>query len=442
MRRIDNPRLLAFEVLVEVECDEAFSNLLLPKFLSISQMSRSDKALASELVYGSLRLKGRHDLFIGHVSDRPLEEIDVKLLIVLRLGVHQLKEMRIPSHAAINESVELAKRVVGKSASSFANALLRKIDNISFDDLAKSSDTVSALSRKHSHPEWIVSSYLDSLKSESEVEQLLAANNSAAAPTLIAWPGRSSVDELSEYGATPVVGSNVAATALGDPGDIPAIKERRAGVQDLGSQKVVEVLFETFQPQLRWLDLCAGPGGKAAYLDALLAQSGAEFVANEISAERAKLVQQVVRHGKVVNHDGRNLPENLGKFDRILLDAPCTGLGALRRRPEVRWRRTLQDLRNLTKLQEELLNAAAQRLNPDGVIAYVTCSPHQAETEFQVRSFLRKNSDFSLEPISAEGVKKVQTLQLWTHRDGCDAMFMALLKRNGESNDSNLPQYS
>ena len=399
-------------------------------------MSRSDKALASELVYGSLRLKGRHDLFIGHVSDRPLEQIDVKLLIVLRLGVHQLKEMRIPSHAAINESVELAKRVVGKSASSFANALLRKIDNISFDDLAKSSDTVSALSRKHSHPEWIVSSYLDSLKSESEVEQLLAANNNAAAPTLIAWPGRSSVDELSEYGATPVLGSNVAATALGDPGDIPAIKERRAGVQDLGSQKVVEILFETFQPQLRWLDLCAGPGGKAAYLDALLAQSGAEFVANEISAERAKLVQQVVRHGKVVNHDGRNLPENLGKFDRILLDAPCTGLGALRRRPEVRWRRSVKDLRELVKLQEEISDAAIAILNVGGVFGYATCSPHMAETSIAVSDILKRHPELEqidvseYLPTGLEGAVRDKSLSLWTQRHNTDAMFLALFRKS------------
>lgn len=431
MRRIDDPRLLAFEVLVEVECDGAFSNLLLPKFLSISKMSRSDKALASELVYGSLRLKGRHDLFIEQVSDRSLEQIDAKLLIVLRLGVHQLKAMRIPSHAAINESVELAKRVVGKSASSFVNALLRKIDGLSVADLPKSVDPVTALSKLHSHPEWIVSSYLDALKSESEVEQLLVANNTAAAPTLIAWPGLSSVTELTENGALPIAGSAVAATSQGDPGELSAVRDRRAGVQDLGSQKVVELFFNTFQPQLRWLDLCAGPGGKAAYLDALLAQSESKFVANEISAERAKLVRQVVRHGEVINYDGRALPEDIGNFDRILLDAPCTGLGALRRRPEVRWRRNLQDLRNLTKLQEELLDAAARRLNPDGVIAYVTCSPHQAETDFQVRSFLRRNPDFALEPIAINENENVQTLQLWTHKDGCDAMFMALLRKSG-----------
>jgi 16S rRNA (cytosine967-C5)-methyltransferase len=388
-----------------------------------------DKAFAAELVYGSLRLKARHDLYISKASTRSLEDIDTKVLIALRLGVHQLKEMRVPSHAAINETVELAKRVAGKSTGGFVNALLRKIDDFSMEDLVLPSDMQARLAAEYSHPEWIVSSYFDSLKNQVEVERLLRANNLPARPTLIAWPGRSTQNELVEAGANVIEGSVVAASYDGDPGDIDAIRERRAGVQDLGSQIVVEKFLRTYQPGLRWLDLCAGPGGKAAYLSSYINLHEGEFIANEISSERAKLVTQVVEKSEVINHDGRNLPSEIGSFDRILIDAPCTGIGALRRRPEVRWRRTLQDLKNLTTLQSELMDAAALHLKSEGVLAYVTCSSHQAETKFQIRSFLKRNAEFTRVPIEDSRSDEDGELQLWPHRDNCDAMFLSMLQK-------------
>ena len=429
MRVISDARLLAFEALIEVEESGAYSNLLLPKLLSKSDLPKVDKAFAAELVYGSLRLKARHDLYISKASTRSLEDIDTKVLIVLRLGVHQLKEMRVPSHAAINETVELAKRVAGKSTGGFVNALLRKIDDFSMEDLALPTDMQARLAAEYSHPEWIVSSYFDSLKNQVEVERLLRANNLPARPTLIAWPGRSTQNELVEAGANVIEGSDVAASYDGDPGDIDAIRERRAGVQDLGSQIVVEKFLRTYQPGLRWLDLCAGPGGKAAYLSSYINLHEGEFIANEISSERAKLVTQVVEKSEVINHDGRNLPSEIGSFDRILIDAPCTGIGALRRRPEVRWRRTLQDLKNLTTLQSELMDAAALHLKSEGVLAYVTCSSHQAETKFQIRSFLKRNAEFTRVPIEDSRSDEDGELQLWPHRDNCDAMFLSMLQK-------------
>ena len=429
MRVISDARQLAFEALIEVEESGAYSNLLLPKLLSKSELPKVDKAFAAELVYGSLRLKARHDLYISKASTRSLEDIDTKVLIVLRLGVHQLKEMRVPSHAAINETVELAKRVAGKSTGGFVNALLRKIDDFSMEDLVLPSDMQARLAAEYSHPEWIVSSYFDSLKNQVEVERLLRANNLPARPTLIAWPGRSTQNELVEAGANVIEGSVVAASYDGDPGDIDAIRERRAGVQDLGSQIVVEKFLRTYQPGLRWLDLCAGPGGKAAYLSSYINLHEGEFIANEISSERAKLVTQVVEKSEVINHDGRNLPSEIGSFDRILIDAPCTGIGALRRRPEVRWRRTLQDLKNLTTLQSELMDAAALHLKSEGVLAYVTCSSHQAETKFQIRSFLKRNMEFSRVPIEDSRADAEGDLQLWPHRDNCDAMFLSMLQK-------------
>jgi 16S rRNA (cytosine967-C5)-methyltransferase len=427
-RRIDDPRLLAFEVLAEVGLQGAYSNLILPKALSESILEANDRAFATELVYGTLRMQGRHDHFISAASDRSLEQIDPKALIVLRLGTHQLKQMRVPSHAAIYESVELAKKVVGKSTASFVNAILRKIDSLDFEQLSKPTQEYARLALEYSHPEWIVSSYFDSLKNSSDVISLLQANNNPAKPTLIAWPGLAAQGELLEAGALAIATSSVAATFDGNPGDIAAIRERRAGVQDLGSQLVVEKFYDQFKPNLRWLDLCAGPGGKAAYLSALLKRDGGSLLANEISNERAKLVSQVMHHGEVNVCDGRSMPDELGKFDRILLDAPCTGIGALRRRPEVRWRRNLQDLKNLTQLQSELLESATRLLSPGGIIAYVTCSSHQAETKFQIRSFLKQHSNFTRIPAQDERADIDGDLQLWPHRDSTDAMFLSLLR--------------
>lgn len=431
MREISNPRLLAFEVLTEVEINNLYSNLVLPQWLSRSDLSKEDRALATELVYGSLRMRGRHDSLISKVSSRSLADIDPKVVICLRLGIHQLTQMRIPSHAAIFETVELAKRVVGQSSATFVNAILRNVDGRRSEEVALDSLTIEDLATEYSHPEWIVSSYMDSLKSKTEVIELLRANNKAASPNLVAWPGLSTLDELISSGADILSGSRNGAVFDGNPGEIPAIRERRAGVQDLGSQIVVEKFLDTFEDGLRWLDMCAGPGGKAAYISAFIEQNSGDFIANEISEHRAALVNQVVKTHQVTNFDARNLPESLGSFDRILLDAPCTGIGALRRRPEVRWRRTVGDLKNLTQLQGELLDAAAARLKPYGILAYVTCSSHQAETTFQTRSFLKRHPNFERVTVNDNRSDTLGDLQLWTHRDHCDAMYLSMMRKVG-----------
>ncbi|HWB35884.1 MAG TPA: rRNA small subunit methyltransferase B, partial [Rugosimonospora sp.] len=221
-----------------------------------------------------------------------------------------------------------------------------------------------------------------------------------------------------------------------------AIRDGRAHVQDEGSQLVALALAEARidGPDEAWLDLCAGPGGKAALLGALAATRGAYLTAVEVAPHRADLVR-LATHGlpvTVVTEDGRNvggsdIPE--GGFDRVLVDAPCTGLGALRRRPESRWRRQPGDLPPLTRLQRELLGAALRAVRPGGMVAYVTCSPHIVETHVTVTETLRR-SPLSVEPVDAReylpGVPRLGSgpaVQLWPHRHGTDAMFLALLRR-------------
>lgn len=416
--RVISPRQLAWEVLYEVESAGAYSNLLLPRRLRDSNLEQRDRAFATELVYGSLRMRGRCDAYIAGAADRKLEAIDLKLLIALRLGVYQLKVLELPVHAAINESVELTKAVAGKSAASFTNAVLRQVATATIDE--------GDLEVKRSHPKWVINAIRDALGKVDELDGALAANNEVAPVTLIAWPGRCELAELVAAGAVPIFDSKVAATYAGNPADIAAVRERRAGVQDYGSQLLVENFVATGNEfGLRWLDLCAGPGGKAAYLSAVV---DGELIANEPSFERAGLVRQVLSKGEVTNFDGRAIPEELGSFDRILIDAPCTGLGALRRRPEVRWRRNPSDLRSLVELQSELLDSAVAVLRAGGIIGYATCSPHLAETKLQIRDFLKRHPEFHRLPVAKKGDSDGD-MQLWTHRDGTDSMFLSLLQK-------------
>lgn len=414
-----NPRQLAWELIYQVEAEGKYSNIILPKELKNSGLEERDRAFVTELVYGSLRMRGFCDAAIAKFSDRPISEIDPKVLITLRLGVYQILILKMPIHAAVHETVELGKAVNGKGAATFINAVLRRVsENVEFRPTEECD--------LYSHPQWIINAFQDALKNGDDVRAQLAADNEAALPTLVAWPGRGSEEELIAAGAKKIATGTNAYSYKGNPAEIAAVRERRAGVQDLGSQIVVEKFFESGSKGMRWLDLCAGPGGKAAYLDSLI--SDGELIVNEPAPERMKLLSQVVNRAKVLSFDGRNPPEDIGTFDRILIDAPCTGIGALRRRPEVRWRRTPKDLRGLVQLQSELLDSAAHLLNPSGIIGYATCSPHLGETKLQISDFLKRHPNFERVPIKQLGDKDGD-LQLWTFRDGTDAMYLALLKK-------------
>ena len=434
-------RLLAFDLLTEVNRNEGFSNLLLPQALNASKLDDRDRSLVTELLYGTIRMQGKHDWVLAQISDRSWTEVDPGIVDVCRLGVHQLHEMRVPDHAAVASTVEVARKRLGESKASFVNALLRNVSRTSQEDwfapLQEISDPVERFSIQYSHPTWIVSAYFDLLKDWSEVEQALAINNEPATPTLVSWPGLSSQQDLIDIGAEPTSYSAYGAHWKGNPGTLDLIKSRKIGVQDEGSQLVATV-FAAAASGSSWLDMCAGPGGKAALLSNIARQRDITFTANEVSAVRADLVRQVVNGDRVMVGDGREIGNSGEKFDAILIDAPCTGLGALRRRPEVRWRRTLQDLRELTALQRELIQSAISALNVGGVLGYGTCSPHLAETSIQVADIKKKFGNveqISVEPFmpsNLEGGVREQAMSLWTHRSGTDAMYLALFKKVSE----------
>lgn len=435
----DAPRLLAFDLLTEVNRNGGYSNLLLPQALAVSKFESRDKGFVTELLYGTIRMQGRHDHILSQVSDRPWGEVDAGIVDVSRMGAHQLFEMRVPIHAAVSATVELARKVLGESKAAFVNALLRKVSAQSLDQwlapVLLIKDDVQRLSTLYSHPEWIVSAYFDLLKDYAEVEKALLANNVPAQPTFVTWPGRSTQEELLNLGGEATTYSRYGARLEVIPSQVDAVIRRRAGVQDEGSQLVAQIFSDVATEKQDWLDICAGPGGKAALLASIAKSLGKNFTANEISEPRSRLVAQVVDGARVWTGDAREIAERNEKFDAILADVPCTGLGALRRRPEVRWRRSITDLRALTQLQREISDAAIGVLRVGGIFGYATCSPHLAETRIAVSDITKRHPELkqiSVEDFLPKNLKDSTTqgsLTLWTHRHATDSMFLALFEK-------------
>ena len=435
----DRVRLLVYDILQEVNRSDGYSNLLLPQALTDADFEQRDKGFATELLYGTLRMQGRHDYIAAQVSDRSWSEVDPGIVDVVRLGAHQLFEMRVPSHAAVSATVELARKVIGESKASFVNALLRKMSAQTLDQwlepVNEIEDPVTRLAIMYSHPEWIVSAYYDLLRDYAEVEKLLSANNSPASPTLVWWPGRSTQEEFISLGAVSTAFSPYGLKYEGTPASLEAIRHRRAGVQDEGSQLVASIFTSVVAEEKSWLDLCAGPGGKAALLASIAKVNGRDFTANEISKPRSELVKQVIGTARLWVGDGRDIASHNERFGAILADVPCTGLGALRRRPEVRWRRQVSDLRALTQLQRELSDAAISILEVGGYFGYATCSPHLAETSIQVKDILNSHPELELIdlteylPAGLQEAIRDGALSLWTHRHETDAMYMAVFRK-------------
>lgn len=442
---VDPARLAAFDVLKTVRVDKAYTNLVLPAAITHYKLSGRDAAFTTELASGTIRLRGTYDAIIAACADRPMTKIEARVLDALRLGTHQLLSMRVPSHAAISTTVDLVHLRTGSGAAGFANAVLRAISQHDLDEWVAqvAPDPRTAPTRyaaiAYSHPDWVVDELRGAVGKE-ELPDLLAADNVAPTVTLVARPGRSTREELpgeptpySPYGVL---------LAGGDPGAVPAVAEGRAGVQDEGSQLVATVLADAplDGSDRRWLDLCAGPGGKSALLAGLAAARGATLVANELQPHRSGLVARALRGADgiagIVTGDGTRPPYRADSFDRVLVDAPCTGLGALRRRPEARWARKPDDLVTLVMLQRSLTNAALDLVRPGGVLLYATCSPVLSETATVVGAIAHTRHDVVLED-AASLLSQVPdcagpvpgTLQLWPHRHRTDAMFMALFRR-------------
>ncbi len=469
---MNEPRLAAYDCLAAVEDKGAYANLAMPQVLTRMNLRGRDAAFATELAYGTIRMRGLYDAVISLAAGRPTERIEAPVLRALRLGVHQALGMRVPSHAAVDETVRLVRHVAGARATGFANAVMRAVvalDREAWLGRVAPMGASGSFGIRYSHPMWIVDELGAALAADGradEIESLLNADNEPAPVTLVVLPlpGRavdpaSLVSEIPGARLTDVSPFGVTLTS-GDPGDIPAVRDGLARVQDEGSQLAALTLLAPDLsgrmvsypegPRLAhrretWLDMCAGPGGKAALLGAMAVARGATLDALEIHPHRADLVRDSVRalpRGVVKVHvaDARTWAQ--AGYDRVLLDAPCTGLGALRRRPEARWRRSRDDLDALVVLQRELLGAALRCVRPGGLVAFVTCSPALAETRSVVEAVLSGGGSIAAEVLDARAALanvacngrerwgNAPYVQLWTHVHGTDSMFIALLRRD------------
>lgn len=437
-------REVAFDVAVAVERDGAYANLALPVALGRSDIDERDRGFVTELVYGSLRAQGELDAVIQEATHRDSSSLEPEVRVLLRLGVYQLLRMRVETHAAVNESVRLAKNQGLHRVAGLVNAVLRAVSA----QPAEYWERVIGQSTEslHSHPSWIAAqleSALAECEGAGELKEALDSHNQAPLVTLCHLPGFSEPGEASATDYSPI-GSSVQG---GDPGRVQGVTQKFIRVQDEGSQLAALLLTRVspLAPAERIWDMCAGPGGKTAVLGAEACIVGASVLASEISEHRSSLVEDSTsaitdRLPTAISVEvGDSRRSRAERFSRILLDAPCSGLGALRRRPEARWVKTPGSIPALRELQEALLRNGLTSLATGGFLAYVTCSPVVEETTEVIDRVVSGDERLTLldtpavleeivtSPIS--GHRRGTAVQLWTHRHGTDAMFIQLIQR-------------
>lgn len=481
---VDKPRLVAFEVLNRVSDDDAYANLILPKSLRQARLKGRDAAFATEITYGCLRCLGIIDTVLEECSSRELESLATAVLNSLRLGAYQLLFTRVDDHAAVDTSVRLVETAGHSKAKGFVNGILRTIGRTPKSDWMsqlRPEGELAGLAFANAHPEWIARSFNAALWATSgantpnalgvgnrevadaadaadsgaatrihpELGELLAADSERPVVHLVARPGEISAEELALMIGGETARYSPYAVYLesgGNPGALEPVQQSLAAVQDEGSQLIARAVAQaevSGNDSGRWLDLCAGPGGKAALLGALAGIDGATVDAVEISPHRAELIRSTVKDLPVTVYqaDGRD-PGLKPGYDRVLVDAPCSGLGALRRRPEARWKKDDADIEELNVVQAELLRSALRLVRPGGVVVYSTCSPDLRETREIVDAVTSDADSPDLEELSAASVLPpmpgiggdgaFRSAQMWPHRHGTDAMFFAVLRRKPE----------
>jgi 16S rRNA (cytosine967-C5)-methyltransferase len=412
-------RRAAFEILREVEAG-AFSSILLAEYEP--QLKPADRALCHELVLGVLRWQLWLDKLVEHYAKRAVESLDLPVRIALRMGLYQLRFLtRVPASAAVNEAVNLVRSARVSSAAAFVNAVLRRaIREADFDPSTAVVDPLEKLAIETSHPRWLVERWARQFGVE-EAAAFARANNRVP-PTAFRVVDRDFTDLENQLVLEP---SKVAENAWRVSGAASRLRELAAEgkiyLQDEASQLVAQTV--EIQPGERVLDLCAAPGSKTTLM-ALRANDSALIVASDRSPTRLNTVvktgelQKLTSIKSVVLDATKSLPFDNSVFDRILIDAPCSGTGTLRRNPEIRYRISENDIHTLATQQKLFLQNATRVLKPGGQLVYSTCSVEREENEQVIDAFLAANAKFQL----------IKTTRTWPHREGSDGFFIASLR--------------
>lgn len=426
-REISPARLAAFRILQQVETG-AFSSVLLAA--EEPQLQTADRALCHELVLGVLRWQLRLDRIVEHFSKRRIESLDQAVRVALRLGLYQLHYLtRIPASAAVNESVSLVRYARLSSATGFVNALLRRaIKEADYDPAAEVSDPLERIAIQTSHPVWLIERWANAF-GLAEAEAFARANNTVPPTAFRVVKTRADKSEvlsrLRAAGAT-VEASGVAEGAWRVSGATSVVRELSAAgeiyLQDEASQLVAEVL--NVKADERVLDLCAAPGGKTTLM-ADRADDQAVIVAADRSSTRMMTVIGTARLHElksikpVLLDAVERLPFESATFDKVLIDAPCSGTGTLRRNPEIRWRLSPADISAFAETQKQILNRAANAVKPGGHLVYSTCSVEREENEDVIEEVFARGERFRM----------IESLRTWPQRQECDGFFIATFER-------------
>ncbi len=442
-----NPRQAAFDTLLRIKKEGGYADRLIDNELSGGALTGPDRGLYAELVFGVLRRQGTLDHILRQLLEKPIIELDPQALVILRLGLYQITSLdRIPESAAVNEAVNLAK-VNTPGTSGLVNAVLRNYlrqrDTMTFPDMATS--PVAAIAALHSQPEWIAEQWIDQL-GIAEAASLAEASSQPPPLTLrvnTLRTGRQDLlDEFEHHGITAAPcrfsADGIAVTGRHLITTLPGFATGLFVVQDEASQLAGTLLGA--EPGERIWDACSAPGGKTCHLAQQMDDRG-ELIATDISRSKLTLVQDSARRLGITTvttavadlHQPDTFPE--GTFDRILLDAPCSGLGVIRRNPEAKWRLFSGDVTRLAAVQKILLKNATAKLNRGGTLLYSTCSTSEAENELVVEDFLLHNPAFVLEdlrelfPTLGELIAFYGMFRAWPHRHGMDGFFAARIKK-------------
>ncbi|MFE1746728.1 16S rRNA (cytosine(967)-C(5))-methyltransferase [Coleofasciculus sp. H7-2] len=461
---MQNPRQIAFLALRDVHRKGAFADVALDRLLRQADLSATDRRLVTELVYGSVRRQRSLDALIDHLGKKKAHQQPPDLRAILHLGLYQLRyQDRIPVSAAVNTTVQLAKENGFSGLSGFVNGLLRQyirlaegkkpgnmggeVQDLESDPLHLPKNPVERLGILHSYPDWIIEVWLEHLGLE-ETEHLCEWMNQTPAIDLRVNPLRAEIEKVEA--ALQAAGISVsrvphlpqALRLTGGTGaiqNLPGFSEGWWTVQDSSAQLVSYLLNP--QPGEVVIDACAAPGGKTTHIAQLMEDKGTVWACDKTASRLRKLQENAKRlslHSiQIQEGDSRNLPQFINLADRVLLDAPCSGLGTLHRHADARWRQTLQTVQELSILQGELLDRVATWVKPDGILVYATCTLHPLENEGVVRAFLASHPNWQISPPNPSSPAAAYTtpagwIEVWPHRHQMDGFFMVRLQqKNG-----------